>query len=152
MNVLNKLPKSSQPAAKKLLHEIWMAEDRATAESAFDLFVASYEAKYPRASECLAKDREEMLAFYDFPAEHWRHLRTSNPIESMFATVRQRTSKTKGSGSRSATLAMVYKLAMSAQDRWRRLNGHHHLGALIEGVQFKDGIKQDQAKEDDAAA
>ena len=93
-----------------------------------------------------------MLAFYDFPAEHWRHLRTSNPIESMFATVRQRTSKTKGGGSRNATLSMVFKLAMSAQDRWRRLNGYEHLGALIEGVQFKDGIKSDQAKGDDVAA
>ena len=151
MNVLNKLPKSSQAPAKKILQDIWMAETHEDASKACDLFVSSYSAKFPRAVECLSKDRKEMLAFYDFPAEHWRHLRTSNPIESMFATVRQRTSKTKGGGSRNATLSMVFKLAMSAQDRWRRLNGSEHLGALIEGVQFKDGIKSDQAKNDDAA-
>jgi len=152
MNVLNKMPKASQDTAKSMLHDIWMAETREAAEKAYDLFVATYDAKLPRAVECLVKDKEEMLAFYDFPAEHWRHLRTSNPIESTFATVRQRTSKTKGCGSRKATLAMVFKLAISAQSRWRRLNGHEHLGALIQGVQFKDGIRPDDAKGDDAAA
>ena len=152
MNVLNKLPKLTQDRAKKLIQEVWMAETRDEAVAAYDLFVSTYEAKLPRAVECLQKDRNEMLAFYDFPAEHWRHLRTSNPIESTFATVRQRTSKTKGCGSRKATLAMVYKLAMSAQARWRKLNGHEQLGALVEGAQFKDGIKSEQAKEDDAAA
>ncbi|MEM8713981.1 MAG: IS256 family transposase [Planctomycetota bacterium] len=152
MNVLNKMPKSSQAAAKGILQDIWMAVTRDDALRAYDLFVSSFEAKLPKAVECLAKDKDEMLAFYDFPAEHWRHLRTSNPIESTFATVRQRTSKTKGCGSRKATLAMVFKLAMSAQERWRRLNGHEQLGALIEGAQFKDGISQETAKGDDAAA
>ena len=151
MNVLNKLPKSSQSSAKSLLQDIWMAETKKEALKACDLFVSSYEAKFPKAVECLLKDKEEMLAFYDFPAEHWRHLRTSNPIESTFATVRQRTSKTKGSGSRKATLAMVYKLAMSAEKRWRRLNGYEHLGALIKGVQFKDGLMPKEAEGDHAA-
>ena len=152
MNVLNKLPKLTQDRAKKLIQEVWMAETRDGAVAAYDLFVSSYTAKYPKAVECFGKDKDEMLAFYDFPAEHWRHLRTSNPIESTFATVRQRTSKTKGSGSRSATLAMVYKLAISAERRWRRLNGHEQLGALLKGVQFKDGIMPTKAKGDDAAA
>ena len=129
-----------------------MAETRADAVGAFDLFVASYEAKYPKAAQCLVKDQDELLAFYDFPAEHWRHLRTSNPIESTFATVRQRTSKTKGGGSRAAVLAMVFKLALCAQAKWRRLNGHEQLGALIEGVQFKDGLTLTQAEGDDVAA
>lgn len=151
-NVLNKLPKKAQPNAKSMLHDIWMAETRADAIEAFDLFVATYEAKYPKAVECLTKDKDELMAFYDFPAEHWRHLRTSNPIESTFATVRQRSSKTKGGGSRSAVLAMVFKLALSAQKRWRRLNGHEQLGALIEGVQFKDGLNTEQPKGDDVAA
>ena len=152
MKVLNKLPRLTQDRAKKLIQEVWMAETRDEAVAAYDLFVSSYTAKYPKAVECLAKDKDEMLAFYDYPAEHWRHLRTSNPIESTFATVRQRTSKTKGSGSRSATLAMVYKLAISAERRWRRLNGHEQLGALLKGVQFKDGIMPIKAKGDDAAA
>lgn len=152
MNVLNKMPKSSQNAAKGMLHDIWMAEKREDALKAFDLFASTYRAKLPRAVECLAKDKEELLAFYAFPAEHWRHLRTSNPIESAFATVRQRTSKTKGCGSRKATLAMVFKLAMSAQARWRKLNGHEQLGALIQGVQFKDGINTDEPKGDEVAA
>ena len=152
MNVLNKMPRSSHTAAKDMLHDIWMAVTRDDALRAYDLFVSSFEAKLPKAVECLAKDKDEMLAFYDFPAEHRRHLRTSNPIESTFATVRQRTSKTKGCGSRKATLAMVFKLAMSAQERWRRLNGHEQLGALIEGVQFKDGINQETARGDGVAA
>ena len=150
-NVLNELPKTAQPGAKDMLKSIWHAETEEYAAKAFDVFVRTYEDKYPKATECLVKDREELLVFFDFPAEHWRHLRTSNPIESTFATVRQRSSKTKGSGSRKATLAMVFKLALSAEKRWRRLNGHHQLGALIEGVQFKDGIKQ-QAEGDDVAA
>ena len=141
-NVLNKLPKSAHASAKKLLQAIWMAETKELALKAFETFVATYDAKYPKAVECLVKDKEQMLAFFDFPAEHWRHLRTSNPIESTFAIVRQRTSRTKGSGSRTATLSMVFKLMMCAQARWRRLNGHEKLGALIEGVQFKDGLIQ----------
>lgn len=141
-NILNKLPKSAHATAKSLLQAIWMAETEELALKAFDAFVATYSAKYPKAVECLVKDKEELLAFFDFPAEHWRHLRTSNPIESTFATVRQRTSRTKGSGSRMATLSMVFKLAMCAQAKWRRLNGHEQLGALISGVQFKDGLVQ----------
>lgn len=150
-NVLNKLPKTAHANAKKLLQAIWMAETAAAAMKAFDVFVSTYNPKYPNAVACLTKDKDQMVAFFDFPAEHWRHLRTSNPIESTFATVRQRTSRTKGSGSRNATLAMVFKLALSAQKRWRRLNGHEQLGHLIEGVQFKDGINP-EAKGDDVAA
>ncbi len=150
-NVMNKLPKTAHAHAKKLLQAIWMAETRAAAMEAFNLFVTTYEAKYPKAASCLVKDKDQMTAFFDFPAEHWLHLRTSNPIESTFATVRQRTTRTKGCGSRSATLAMVLKLALCAEKRWRRLNGHEQLGRLIEGVQFKDGINPD-AEGDDVAA
>lgn len=140
-NVLNKLPKSVQPAAKRALHEIWQAETKQAAQKAFDLFLSKFEAKYPKATACLAKDRDELLAFYDLPAEHWRHLRTTNPIESTFATVRLRTTRTKGSGSRIACLTMVFKLAQAAERKWRKLNGHALLGDVIRGVQFKDGIK-----------
>ncbi len=144
-NVLNKLPKSVQAKAKAMLHEIWQAETEADAEKAFDTFVATFEAKYPKATACLAKDREVLLTFYDFPAEHWVHLRTTNPIESTFATVRLRHRRTKGSGSRTACLAMVFKLAQAAQKRWRRLNGSALLPEVIRGVQFVDGIKADAA-------
>jgi putative transposase len=140
-NVLDKLPKGVQPKAKAALHAIYEAEARAEAERAFDLFVATYEAKYPRATECLVKDREALLAFYDFPAEHWRHVRTTNPIESMFATVRLRTVKTKGSGSRVACLTMVFKLMESASKSWRSLNGSARLQAVIAGAKFVDGIE-----------
>ena len=143
--VLNDLSRRAQPEAKRRLHEIWMAETRADAERAFTSFVEVYEAACPKAVACVVKDREQLLAFYDFPAEHWRHLRTTGPIESTFATVRLRTSKTKGCGSRAATLSMVFKLAESAERSWRRLNGHELLGDVIHGVQFKDGIKQDAA-------
>lgn len=140
-NVLDKLPKRSQPAAKQKMHDVWMAEKRADAEKAFDLFVATYEAKYPKATECLSKDRSELLTFYDFPAEHWIHVRTTNPIESTFATVRLRHRKTKGNGSRSACLAMVFKLMQSAAKRWRLLNGAKLLPDVIQGIAFEDGIK-----------
>ena len=150
-NVLNKLPKTAHAHAKGLLKAAWMAESRTGALAAFDVFVKTYEGKYPKAAICLTKDKEEMTAFFDFPAEHWLHLRTSNPIESTFATVRQRTSRTKGSGSRTATLSMVFKLALCAQKRWRRLNGHEQLGRLIEGAQFPDGINS-EAKGDGVAA
>ena len=140
-NVLDKMPKSQQPSAKAMLHEIWMSATKEDATKAFDRFIATYQAKYPKAVECLAKDREELLAFYDFPAEHWQHLRTSNPIESTFATVRLRTSKTKGAGSRVACLAMAFKLVESAQKRWRKLNGRVLLADVIAGVIFKDGMK-----------
>ena len=144
-NVLNKLPKSVQPKAKAMLHEIWQAETKADAETAFDLFVTTFEAKYPKAAACLAKDRDVLLTFYDFPAEHWRHLRTTNPIESTFATVRLRHRRTKGSGSRTACLTMVFKLARAAEKRWRRLNGSALLPEVIRGVRFVDGIKETAA-------
>jgi len=141
-NVLNKLPKSVQPRAKGMLHEIWQAETKAAAEEAFDLFVTTFEAKYLKAAECLTKDRDVLLAFYDFPAEHWIHLRTTNPIESTFATVRLRHRRTKGSGSRTACLTMVFKLARAAEKRWRRLNGSALLSDVIRGVRFVDGLKE----------
>lgn len=143
VNVLNKLPKGLQAKAKSALHEIWMAESRATAEEAFDHFLTTYEAKYPKASECLAKDRGPLLTFYDFPAEHWRHLRTTNPIESTFATVRLRTAKTRGCVSRAGILAMVFKLTKSAEQRWRKLKGAAHLAQVIKGVRFKDGLQEE---------
>jgi len=141
-NVLNKFPKSLQAKAKAMLHEIWMAATKADAEKAFDLFIETFAAKYPKAVECLAKDREVLLTFYDFPAEHWMHIRTTNPIESTFATVRLRTRKTKGCGSRTACLTMVFKLAQCAEKHWRALNGSTLLEELIRGVQFVDGIKE----------
>jgi len=143
-NVLDKLPKSIQPRAKDNLHQIWMSETKEGAEKAFDHFIESYEAKYPKAAECLAKDRDALLTFYDFPAEHWTHLRTTNPIESMFATVRLRTLKTRGMLTRDTMLTMVFKLSLSAQKRWRRLNRPERLGDLIEGIKFVDGIKQEK--------
>jgi transposase-like protein len=139
-NILDKLPKRLQPEAKQKLHEIWMADTRENAEKAFDLFVATYQAKYPKAVECLVKDRKPLLTFYDFPAEHWIHLRTTNPIESTFATVRLRTHKTKGSGSRTACLTMVYKLMQSASKKWRLLNGSPVLAEVLKGTPFIDGI------------
>ncbi|MBW7998543.1 MAG: IS256 family transposase, partial [Candidatus Glassbacteria bacterium] len=140
-NVLNKLPKSLQIQAKQRLHEIWMAEGRDDAEKAFDLFVDSYQAKYPKAAECLAKDRDTLLAFYEFPAEHWVHIRTTNPIESTFATVRLRTTKTRGCLSRDTASTMVFKLTLCAQQTWCRLNGPDWMAEVIEGVKFEDGIK-----------
>jgi transposase-like protein len=144
-NVLDKLPKGKQAKAKAMLHEIWMADTRQAANQAFDAFLEAYQAKYPKATECLAKDREELLAFYDFPAEHWKHLRTTNPIESTFATIRLRHRRTKGSGSRLASLTMMFKLAESAARRWRLLDGHKLLPDVIRGVVFQDGLRLDQA-------
>ena len=144
-NVLDKLPKTLQSEAKDKLHQIWMAPGRKQANQAFDLFIQTYEAKYPKATQCLAKDRDELLTFYDFPAEHWIHIRTTNPIESTFATVRLRHKRTKGNGSRKACLAMVYKLIESAQKRWRRLNGHALIRDVIAGVVFTDGENQKAA-------
>jgi putative transposase len=140
-NILNKLPKSQQPKAKRSLQEIWMAETRADAEAAFDAFIASYELKYEKAADCLDKDREALLAFYDFPAEHWKHLRTSNPIESTFATVRHRTIRAKGCLSNKTALAMVFKLVDAAQKSWRRLDGHNQLPKLVLGAKFTDGLE-----------
>ncbi len=140
-NVLNKLPKGLQAKAKAMLHDIWMAETKKDAEKAFDRFIETFSAKYPKAVACLRDDRDALLTFYDFPAEHWMHLRTTNPIESTFATVRLRTNKTKGCGSRSACLTMVFKLVQSAEKHWRALNGSTLLNDVIRGVQFVDGIK-----------
>jgi putative transposase len=144
-NVLDKLPKGSQPKAKRMLHDIYQAEGKAGAEKAFDLFVETYRAKYPQATECLVKDREVLLTFYAFPAEHWIHIRTTNPIESVFATVRLRHDKTKGSGSRSACLTMVFKLMESASKKWRALNGSTLLPEVVRGTVFIDGIKKKPA-------
>jgi putative transposase len=144
VNVLDKLPKRLQPRAKEAIHDIWMAETREAAGKAFDSFLETYGAKYPKACECLAKDREELLTFYDFPAEHWKHLRTTNPIESVFATVRLRHRKTKGSGSRNACLAMVHQLMQSAAKRWRLLSGSNLLPDVIAGVQFTNGVKSQE--------
>ncbi len=141
-NILNKLPKSKQGKAKGMLHEIWMAATKAEAEKAFDLFLATFEAKYPKATACLAKDRGVLLAFYDFPAEHWVHIRTTNPIESTFATVRLRTRRTKGCGSRIACLTMVFRLTQCAERHWRALNGAKWLADVIRGVRFIDGEKK----------
>ena len=144
-NVLDKLPKGQQPKAKAMLHDIWQAATKAEAEKAFDLFVATWQAKYAKATDCLVKDRAALLVFYDFPAEHWTHLRTTNPIESTFATVRLRTVKTKGSGSRAACLTMVFKLMESASRGWRLLNGSPFLKEVLAGVRFVDGVKQAEA-------
>jgi transposase-like protein len=141
VNVLDKLPKSVQPAAKADLREIWTAPDRETAEMATATFVEKYGAKYDKAVTCLVKDRDTLLTFYDFPAEHWDHLRTSNPIESVFATVRHRTVRTKGALSQDTARLMVFKLVMAAAKTWRRLKGENQLPKVIEGVRFKDGIE-----------
>jgi putative transposase len=143
-NVLNKLPKGMQAKTKQHLHAIWMAETRQAAEAAFEHFVEAYGAKYDRAVACLVKDREELLAFYDFPAEHWKHVRTTNPVESTFATVRLRTTKTKGCLSRRTALTMVFRLCQSAQRRWRRLDGPARLAEVVHGVRFVDGEQQIQ--------
>lgn len=144
-NVLNKLPKSVQPKAKADLHEIWQAETQQAANQAFSHFLEKYQAKYAAACECLSKDRDVLLTFYNFPAEHWKHLRTTNPIESTFSTIRLRHRRTKGSGTRRTSLAMMFKLAQSAEQRWRRLNGHEQIIHLLEGKKFIDGLLQDAA-------
>jgi transposase-like protein len=140
-NVLAKLPKSQQPKAKRACQEIWMAETKAAAEVAFDAFIESYALKYEKAADCLAKDRDALLAFYDFPAEHWKHPRTTNPIESTFATVRHRTIRAKGCLSNKTALAMVFKLVEGAQRSWRRLDGQAPAPKLILGVKFADGLE-----------
>ena len=144
-NVLDKLPKKMQPSAKALIHEMYMAETKEDGLAAFEEFLDRYGTKYPKACECLRKDREVLFTFYDFPAEHWVHLRTTNPIESTFATVRHRSRQTKGCGSRTATLTMVFKLAREAEKRWRKINGHQLLDKVLRGVQFKDGIEREKA-------
>jgi len=140
-NVLNKLPKKLHPKAKRALHEIWMSETKAQAEAAFDAFIENDELKYERASTCLAKDREALLTFYDFPAEHWKYLRTTNPIESTFATVRHRTIRAKGCLSNKTARALVFKLVEGAQKNWRRLDGPNQLPKFIQDVKFNDGLE-----------
>ena len=140
-NVLNQMPKSLQARAKGQLQDIWMAETKADADVAFDFFIEAYGAKYDKATQRLVKDRDVLLRFYDFPAEHWKHIRTSNPIESTFATVRLRTVKTKGCLSRKTALAMTFKLILSAKRKWRKLDGSTLLAEVIDGVPFQDGIK-----------
>lgn len=143
--MFDQLPKSVQPKAKGMLQEIYLAPSRVEADQAFDPFLRTYEAKYPKATGCLAKDRQELLTFYAFPAEHWLHLRTTNVIESVLATVRLRTQKTKGSGTQQACLTMVFTLMESASMNWRALNGSTHLPDVLRGVVFVDGEKQEDA-------
>ncbi len=141
MNVLNCLPKSLQAKAKQALHEIWQANTREGAEKAFDLFLKTYEPKYPKAALCLEKDRNELMAFYDFPAQHWQSIRTSNPVESTFGTIRHRTKRSKGCLTRDGMLHMMFKLGQCAQKNWRRQRGFNYLAKVITGVQFRDGIE-----------
>jgi putative transposase len=151
-NVLNKLPKSQQPKAKQALQEIWMAETKKEALAALDAFVETWGVKYDKAVACLVKDRDALLAFYDFPAEHWKHLRTSNVIESAFATVRHRTVRAKGCLSNKTALAMIFKLAEAAEQSWRRLDGHNQLPKVILGIKFTDGIEVVRGQAQAAAA
>jgi putative transposase len=150
-NVLNKLPKSIQPAAKRDLREIWQAPDRATAEAALATFAEKYAAKYDKAVACLVKDRDALLTFHEFPAEHWDHLRTANPIESVFATVRHRTVRSKGALSQDTARLMVFKLVMAAARTWRRLQGENQLPKVIRGVTFRDGVEVTDTPEQTAA-
>lgn len=152
LNVLNYLPKSVQPKAKGLLHEIWMAATRRQAELAFDRFVVTFQAKYPKATECLQKDRAALLAFYDFPAEHWVHLRTTNPIESAFATIRHRSDRAKGCVTRATMLALMFKLALAAEQSFRKVKGFAHLAKVIAGVRFVDGVEKSEVQQVSRAA
>lgn len=144
-NILNNMPKNLQAKAKDHIHQIWMAATLKEAEKAFNSFIEKYEAKYPKATQCLAKDKEKLLTFYNFPGEHWRHLRTTNPIESTFATVKLRTNKVRGCFSRTTVLTMAFKLIESNQKRWQRLHSSHLLGKLIEGIKFINGIAEQYA-------
>jgi transposase-like protein len=143
-NVLNALAKSIQPKAKSALHDIWQAATREDAERAFDQFIVTYEAKYPKATSCLLKDRDSLMTFYDFPAVHWQHLRTTNPIESTFATIRHRTTRTKGCVTRDSLLHMMFKLGQCAEKNWRKLRGFAYLAKVIEGVKFVNGEEIEQ--------
>jgi putative transposase len=151
-NVLNKLPKSQQAKAKRALQEIWMAETKRDALVAFDAFVETWGVKYDKAVECLIKDRHALLTFYDFPAEHWKHLRTTNVIESSFATIRHRTVRSKGCLSNKTALAMIFKLAEAAEKSWRRLDGHNQLPKVILGIKFADGLEVVRSQVQAAAA
>jgi len=139
-NVLDKMPKRLHSRAKSMLHEMYLASTRKMALEAYDAFLDAYSAKYPKACDCLVKDFEDLFAFYDFPAEHWIHIRTTNPIESTFATVRLRTRRTKGCGSTKATLTMVFKLGIECEKKWRRLNGSARIAQVVEGRRFIDGV------------
>ena len=150
-NVLNYLSKSVRPKVKSALQDIWKAETKVAAESAFDLFIQTYDAKYPRATKCLMKDREELMAFYDFPAMHWQSIRSTNVIESTFATIRHRTKRSKGCLSRSTMLQMMFKLSECAETTWRKLRGFNDLGKVITGIKFKDGIEQKNQSNQNAA-
>ena len=150
-NVLNKLPKSMQPKVKSALQDIWMAPTKDDACKAFDSTLNRFEAKYPKAMECLKKNQEQMLAFYDFPAEHWTHIRTTNPIESAFSTVRLRSKRARNCGSRETTLAMVFKLLETAQKRWNRIKGFDTLKLVVDNVKFTDGEQVIDQQEKDAA-
>ena len=145
-NVMNALPKSAQPAARAALQEVRDAQDREHANKALERFVKDYEAKWPKAVEKITKDRDALLAFFDFPAEHWVHLKTTNPIESTFATVRLRTKVTKGPGSRAAGLAMAYKLIESAQTRWRAVNAPHLVALVRAGAKFEKGVMVERSE------
>ncbi len=144
MNVLNCLPKTAHVNAKQALHAIWQAETKENAEKAFDLFIETYDAKYPKATLCLHKDRDELMAFFDFPAQHWQSIRTSNPIESTFGTIRHRTKRSKGCLTRNGMLHMMFKLGLCAEKNWRRLRGFDYLAKVITGIKFKDGIEVTQ--------
>ena len=144
-NVLNCVPKSVQPKVKEALHQIWQADTQSNAYQAFDRFEQMFAAKYPKAVQCLQKDREELLAFYDFPAMHWQSLRTTNPIESAFSTIRHRTKRSKGCLSREGMLQMMFKLGQCAQQNWRRLRGFDDLNKVVTGVKFKDGVEVNQS-------
>ena len=146
-NVLNYLPKRIQPKAREQFKQIWHAETKADAEKEFDTFVKMFEAKYPKATACIEKDREEMLAFYDFPAKHWASIRTTNPIESSFATIRHRTKRSKGCLSRDTMLEMMFKLGQCAEKNWRRLRGFNYLAKVISRVKFKDGVEESTEQE-----
>ena len=141
MNVLNCLPKLFQPKAKAAIHNIWQAENKVDAEKAFNLFIETYEPKYPKAALCLQKDWIELMAFFDFPAQHWQSIRTSNPIESAFAAIRHCTKRSKGCLSRDGMLHMMFKLGQCAEQNWRKLRGFDYLAKVITGVTFKDGIE-----------
>jgi len=141
-NVLNKLPKSIQVKAREKLHQIWMSPDKAEAQGHFDDFISIYEAKYPKAAQCLQKDRDALLTFYEFPAEHWRHIRTTNPIESTFSTVRLRTAKVRSCFSSKTVLTMAFKLCQCAQKKWQRLHSYNKLAKVIRGVKFINGIEE----------
>jgi len=144
-NVLDKLPKGVQSKAKRMLHDIYQAETKEEAQKAYRLFIASFKDKYPQAVDCLQKDEADLFTFYEFPAAHWIHIRSTNPIESTFATVRLRTAKTKGCGSREATLSMVFKLCQEAEKSWRSLDGAKWIPMVLEGKRFVDGELDEDA-------